>query len=124
METDRISVHQNPCLPMYGMFEKAAGVGGFSQWCSHCNGTNSAVNPHYVYNDWLDDGTPIFLQPYSLWYPADKQFCDKTGGGRGVRPSAASLEAEAACIARILRAVAENNAQRPLFVPAYGCVSI
>ena len=32
------SVHQNPCLPMYGMFEKAAGIGGFSQWCSNCNG--------------------------------------------------------------------------------------
>ena len=111
--------HLNPCMPMYGMFEKAAGIGGFSQWCSNCNGTNSSVSPHYVFNDW-QDGTPVFLQPYSLWYPGDKKFCNKTGGGRGVRPSAASLAAEADCIERILRAVAEENTQRPLFVPAYG----
>ena len=31
------AAHQNPCMPMYGLFEKAAGIGGFSQWCSNCN---------------------------------------------------------------------------------------
>ena len=92
---------------------------GSSQWCSNCNGSNGTVSPHYVYNDWVD-GTPVFLQPYSLWYPSDKKFCNKTGGGRGVRPSATALEAEADCIERIPRAVATENAQRPLFVPTYG----
>ena len=58
---------------MYGMFEKASGFGGFSQWCNHCNGTNSTVDPHHVYNDW-QDGTPGFLQPYSLLYPGDHKY--------------------------------------------------
>ena len=62
------AAHQNPCVPMYGLFEKAAGIGGFSQWCSNCNKSNSTADPHYVFNDWLPDGTPVFLQPYSLWY--------------------------------------------------------
>ena len=27
-------VGENPCMPMYEAFEKAAQIGGFSQWCS------------------------------------------------------------------------------------------
>ena len=110
-------VGENPCMPMYEAFEKAAQIGGFSQWCSGCNGTS---DPHYEYNDWLDNGTPVFLQPASLWYPSQKGFCNKTDGGHGARASAASLAAEADCVEGILRAVATANPQRPLFVPAYG----
>ena len=56
---------ENPCIPMYAMFSKAApNIGGFSQWCSGCNRSNS---PYYVYNGWLTDGTPVFAQPSSLW---------------------------------------------------------
>ena len=40
-----------------------------------------------------------------------------------MRPSAASLAAEANSIEGILGAVAEENAQRPHFVPAYGVES-
>lgn len=44
--------------------ESAASVGGFSQWCSSCNKT---TDPHFVYNAWLSDGTPVFGQPAALW---------------------------------------------------------
>ena len=118
---------QNPCMPMYAAFEKATArnpagkVGGFSQWCGGgCNKTNAKDSPHYVFNDWTDDGTPMFAQPASLWYPDEKGFCNKTDGGNGKRPSAASLAAEIDCIEHILKDVAANNPQRPLFVPAYG----
>jgi hypothetical protein len=26
-------------------------------------------------NDWLNDGTPVFLPPACLWYPGEKSFC-------------------------------------------------
>ena len=55
-----------------------------------------------------------------MWYPTQKGFCNTTDGGHGVRPSAASLEAEADCIEKHLRVIAATNTQRPLFVPAYG----
>jgi hypothetical protein len=57
-------VGENPCLPMYSAFSRVAKVGGFSQWCSGCN---HSTDPHYVYNDWLSDGTPVFLQPQAMW---------------------------------------------------------
>ena len=114
-----------PCLPMYTAFENttrstasgAGAVGGFSQWCTGCNGTSS---PHFAYNDWLDDGTPVFLQPAALWYPDEKGFCNKTDGSHGKRPSEASLAIEFDCIEHHLRTVAATNPARPLFVPAYG----
>ena len=113
---------ENPCLPLYAAFANATShtpgvVGGFSQWCSGCNHTS---DPHYVFNAWLADGTPVFAQPASLWYPGDKGFCNRTDGGHGVRPSAASLRAEIECIEGILMAVVARNPQRPLFVAAYG----
>ena len=73
-----------------------------------------------VYNNWLADGTPVFGQAASMWYPNAKGFCNRTDGGHGKRPSAASLAAEADCIEKHLRAIAVANPQRPLFVPAYG----
>ena len=76
-----------------------------------------------VYNAWLADGTPVFGQPASMWYPTQKGFCNATDGGHGVRPSAGSLAAEADCIEKHLRAIAAANTQRPLFVPACECPS-
>ena len=55
-----------------------------------------------------------------MWYPTQKGYCNKTDGGHGARPSAASLAQEADCIEKLLRAIAATNTQRPLFVPAYG----
>ena len=115
-------VGENPCLPLYTAFANATRhtsgpVGGFSQWCSGCNHT---ADPHYVFNAWLADGTPVFAQPASLWYPGDKGFCNRTDGGHGARPSPASLEAEIKCIEDIVVRVMARNPQRPLFVPAYG----
>jgi hypothetical protein len=89
------AVGQNPCLDLYQTFADDVTVGGFSQWCNGCNHTS---DPHYVYNSWLDDGTPVFLQPASMWYPTQKGFCNQTDGGHGLRPSAQSLVAEADCV--------------------------
>ena len=105
------AVGENPCVPLYAGFAKSAGVGGFSQWCAGCNHT---ADPHYVYNGWLDDGTPLFLQPASLWYPSQKGFCNATDGGHGVRPSQPSLAQEADCIEKHLRQIAAVSPALPV----------
>ena len=122
---DSPSGGMNPCLPMYEAFRNASlhtaggrgAVGGFSQQPTLAN--NSAF-PHYVYNGWLGDGTPVLLQPQALWYPQDKKFCNRTDADHGAAPSAEALAEEYDCIEGHLRKVAAANSQRPLFVPVYG----
>ena len=97
----------NPCDKLYDAFRAGSRISGFSQQPTTAR---NAKEPSFVLNEWLSDGTPVFLPPGSLWYSQEKQFCDR----------ALDLDAEADCIEGWIRAAAGNNTQRPLFVLAYG----
>ena len=109
-------VVDNPCVAMYERFWTQSlrvpngSIGGFSQRLGDT--PLSRGNDNYVLNEWLPDGTPIFTQPASLWYPMHSG-C----------PSNLSLDAQSDCIEARLKRVAANNTARPLFVPTYGVMT-
>ena len=45
-----------------------------------------------VYNNWLADGTPVFGQAASMWYPNAKGFCNRTNEGHGKQERGDSSE--------------------------------
>lgn len=115
----------NPCMPAYHRFRNATlkpagGAGAVEGFSQQPTLANSSAQPHYTYNGWTVDGTPVFLPPAALWYPDQKGYCNGTDGGHGVRPSPASLAGLIDCIEAHLKEVAKQNPARPLFVPAYG----
>eukprot|EP00935_MAST-01C_sp_MAST-1C-sp1_P001307 g1307.t1 len=78
-------------------------VDGFSQQPS--TGHDSGVN------DWLEDGTPLFLCDKRLWYPIDKHYCNLTS----------SLDTLSTCYSELITAVGDDHkAERPFFVLVYG----
>jgi hypothetical protein len=97
----------NPCNELYERFSESTGVNGFSQQPTMDLNTQ---NVNYVHNEFLPDGTPIFLPPTTLWYPQDKGFCDRN----------LSLIDEVNCIVKHVENAMLNNTKRPLFILAYG----
>ncbi len=97
----------NPCNELYERFSESTGVNGFSQQPTMDLHTQ---NVNYVHNEFLPDGTPIFLPPTTLWYPQDKGFCDRN----------LSLIDEVNCIVEHVENAMLNNTKRPLFILAYG----
>jgi hypothetical protein len=100
----------DPCKGMYTRFRNtsltvAGGhVGGFSQ-----RQTFDSSRPQYTQNIWLDDGTPVFSEPVTMWYPQ-----------HGPCPANLTLSDQCDCMEAQLKLVAANNMQRPLFLPIYG----
>ena len=83
-------------------------VGGHVAGFSQRQTLNSSLK-HLAQNIWLADGTPIFSQPVTMWYPQ-----------HGVCPANLTLTEQCACMEEQLKMIAVSNLQRPLFVPVYG----
>ena len=107
---------QNPCVPMYERFRNVSkqqvpphgngSIGGFSQRLGDT--PLSRGNADYVLNEWLPDGTPIFTQPASLWYPMHSG-C----------PANLTLSAQSDCIEARLKRVA-----RPAAIPRPALIGV
>jgi hypothetical protein len=101
----------NPCTEMYTRFRNAslAVAGGSADGFSQRQTFNSSRR-QYTQNVYLEDGTPVFSEPVTMWYPQ-----------HGPCPAAnLTLRDQCDCMKAQLELVAANNSRRPLFVPIYG----
>jgi hypothetical protein len=71
-------------------------IGGFSQQPS--TGHDDGVN------EWLEDGTPLFLCDKRLWYPMEKQFCNLAG----------TLDEISTCYAQLIANVSAAHGHAPM----------
>jgi len=90
---------------MYARFARLANgtVAGFSQQPSPVT-----LGPR-ARNDWLPDGTPLFMCDERLWYSIDKGYCRTNG----------SAAETFACYESLIRAVAAEHPP-PFFILVYG----